>query len=160
MDFKVLPHPYNKYSINKLGEVINNKTNKKLKVWINHGGYKNYTLRNEYLNQKRNLSVHRLLGITFINNPNSYPCIDHIDRNKKNNDLNNLRWVSYQMNSLNKDCNNPLGRGITLSRNGKKYNVNLFRKGEKKWIGVYDTLSEAKLNYTKSVEKWYELNQY
>ena len=60
------------------------------------------------------------------------------------------------MNSINKDCKNPLGRGITRSRNKKKYCVNLWRDRKKKWIGVYDTIEEARSAYTKAVEDWYE----
>ena len=159
MDYFVLPYPYEKYSINELGEVINNKKQKKLAVWINKHGYKYFTLRNSKFNKKRNIAQHRLLGKIFIDNPKNLPCIDHIDRNKKNNDLDNLRWVSYQMNSLNKENKNPLGRGITKSKSGKKYCVNLFRDGVKKWIGSYDTHAEAKQAYTKAVEDWYESNK-
>ena len=101
MDFVPLPQPYEKYSINRIGEIMNNKRKNILKMWINHSGYKYYTLRNSLLKKKRNLSMHRLLGLSFIDNPNNYPCIDHIDRNRKNNNLSNLRWVSYQMNSIN-----------------------------------------------------------
>tara|TARA_R110000868_G_C10829867_1_gene759295 strand:+ start:532 stop:1074 length:543 start_codon:yes stop_codon:yes gene_type:complete len=37
--------------------------------------------------------IHRLVAETFIENPNNLPEIDHIDRNKKNNHLSNLRWI-------------------------------------------------------------------
>ncbi len=131
MDYFVLHQPYQKYSINKVGELINNKTQKKLSTW-ECNGYKFFTLRNSDLNKKRNLSLHRLLGMIFINNPNQYPCIDHIDRNKRNNDLTNLRWVSYQTNALNKASKNHLGRGISKSKSGKRYCANLFRNGKKK----------------------------
>jgi len=47
-------------------------------------------------------SIHRLLALHFIENPNNYPVIDHIDRNKLNNNLDNLRWCSYSTNSFNK----------------------------------------------------------
>ena len=156
MTFTQLRYPYEKYSISKNGVVMNNKTKHILNHWIHHRhGYYYYTLRNSELNDKRNLSLHRLLGLTFIPNPLKYKCIDHIDRNRKNNNINNLRWVSHQMNSINKDCNNPLGRGITKSRNGEKYNVNLWRNYKKKFIGVFDTNEEAKIAYRHAVEEWH-----
>jgi hypothetical protein len=39
-------------------------------------------------------SIHQLVARTFIPNPNNYTEIDHIDRNKKNNSKNNLRWIT------------------------------------------------------------------
>tara|TARA_R110000764_G_scaffold46907_3_gene105089 strand:- start:288 stop:776 length:489 start_codon:yes stop_codon:yes gene_type:complete len=154
--YKLQP-PHEKYSINKNGDIINNISQHKMKEWINSYGYKTYTLRNSNENiLKNNLNTHRLLALTFIDNPHNYPCVDHIDRNKKNNSLDNLRWVSYQMNSINKDSNNPRGRGITLSRNKKRFHVNLWRSGKKKWVGAFDTIPEAKIAYTKAVEDWWD----
>lgn len=36
--------------------------------------------------------THRLIAETFIENPNNYKEIDHLDRNKFNNSVDNLRW--------------------------------------------------------------------
>jgi hypothetical protein len=47
-------------------------------------------------------TIHRLLGIQFIPNPDNLPEIDHIDRNGLNNCLTNLRWVSREDNNKNK----------------------------------------------------------
>lgn len=47
--------------------------------------------------------VHRLLALAFIPNPENKPCIDHIDRDRTNNSLDNLRWVSYAENAENQD---------------------------------------------------------
>jgi hypothetical protein len=158
MDFVPLQPPYENYSINKNGDLINNKKQKLLRAWYNRGGYKCFTLRNWGLNIKRNLTMHRLLGLSFIPNPNNYPCIDHIDRNVKNNNLNNLRWCSHQMNTINRICKNPLGRGIEYSRNKQRFYVNLWRNRKKKYIGVYDTIEEAKKAYKNAVEEWCEEN--
>ena len=46
---------------------------------------------------------HRILARHFIQNPNNLPCVDHIDRNKTNNSIENLRWVSISDNNRNKD---------------------------------------------------------
>lgn len=155
MDFYKLQPPYEMYSITKSGIVKNNISNHVMREWTNKYGYLYYTLRNSELKTKRNLSKHRLIAKTFIENPKNLPCIDHIDRNKKNNEIDNLRWSNYQMNAINRDSNNPLGRGVTRSRNKKRYNVNLWRNNKKKWIGVYDTVEEARKAYKTAVENWY-----
>jgi hypothetical protein len=44
--------------------------------------------------------AHRLVALTFIPNPENKPYIDHIDENKRNNHISNLRWVSASENML------------------------------------------------------------
>lgn len=43
--------------------------------------------------------VNRLVGITFIPNPNNLPIVHHKDNNKKNNCVDNLEWVSVSVNT-------------------------------------------------------------
>ena len=43
--------------------------------------------------------VHRLVAEAFLPNPEGKPIIDHIDEDKTNNTLGNLRWVTYSENS-------------------------------------------------------------
>ena len=46
-------------------------------------------------------SIHRLVATTFIPNPENKPYIDHIDASKRNNHVENLRWVTPLENNLN-----------------------------------------------------------
>ena len=60
--------------------------------------------------------VHRLVAKTYIPNPCNLPEIDHIDTNRQNNNVNNLRWCTRKEN-----CNNPLSlKHSSKSRKGKK----------------------------------------
>ena len=47
-------------------------------------------------------TLHSLMGDTFLPNPNELRNIDHINRNKLDNRLENLRWFSQQDNMLNR----------------------------------------------------------
>ena len=38
--------------------------------------------------------VHKLIAETFIKNPKKEKYVSHIDKNKLNNDVNNLKWCS------------------------------------------------------------------
>lgn len=66
-------------------------------------GYKYVSL---YKNGKmKSVKVHRLVAEAFIPNPENKPCIDHIDTNRSNNNVDNLKWVTYHENA-----NNPITR--------------------------------------------------
>jgi hypothetical protein len=64
--------------------------------------------------KERPCSVHRLLALTFIDNPNNYNIVDHINRIRDDNRLENLRWVDCYQNSQNssKHKNNKSGHKI------------------------------------------------
>ena len=49
---------------------------------------------------------HRVAAIQFLPNPNNLPYIDHVDRNRANNHISNLRWCSVAENNRNKSSNN------------------------------------------------------
>lgn len=43
-------------------------------------------------------SIHRLVAEAFIENPNNYDIVNHIDNNPTNNNANNLEWTTYKGN--------------------------------------------------------------
>ena len=99
------------YQINNFGKIKsaykkgNNCNNKILKVSYTYNGYERVGLSKN--NKTKKYLVHRLVAETFIPNPNNYPCINHKDENKQNNNINNLEWCtrSYNINYGNRNNN-------------------------------------------------------
>lgn len=74
--------------------------------------------------------------------------IDHIDGNKANNSINNLRDVTRQLNCLNtstKSKNTSGYRGVSLHNN--KWRARIMLEGKSTIIGSYDTPEEASIAY-------------
>lgn len=89
-----------------------------LKQRIKRGYYVVYLYKDKEVS---NFLVSRLVATAFIPNPDNKPFVDHIDTNKSNNKVNNLRWVTASEN-----MNNPLTRD-NLSKSLRN-NVKLSRK--------------------------------
>ena len=68
-----------------------------LKTRINTHGYEMATLCKNY--KIFNASVHRLIAIAFIPNPENKPIINHKNGNKIDNRVENLEWVTYSENN-------------------------------------------------------------
>ena len=61
-----------------------------------HKGY--YEIRLRVKGKTLYKLLHRLIAITFINNPDNLPQVNHIDCNKLNNDISNLEWCTGEQN--------------------------------------------------------------
>lgn len=47
-----------------------------------------------------NKYVHRIVAEAYISNLNNYPIVEHIDDNKENNHVSNLKWSTVRSNNL------------------------------------------------------------
>ena len=89
------------YSVTSDGKVFNDITGLELKGTYKTNEYHSIQLAIEGKN--KTFLVHRLVAEAFCENPNNCNIVDHIDRNKLNNDYTNLRWVTSQENAQNRE---------------------------------------------------------
>ena len=131
---------YEEYEISSCGNVRSNKHGvvKPRKLNTNHKGYLVFGVCKNGIEKK--LSVARCVGIAFIPNPDVKPQIDHINRNKKDNRVENLRWVSFSENQINKPYKNITTGHRYITRRDLRY---VFEVKRFKIYQSFPTLQEA-----------------
>ena len=116
------PTKINGYSVNEEGQVKNDKNNYLVKG----------SLRNGYLRLNSIISIHRLVWETFNGEIPEGMVIDHIDGNRSNNALSNLRLVTQSENMNNAQINGHKGQ-VKISQYDKEGN----------FIAKYNSIREA-----------------
>ena len=91
---------YDNYTVSTFGRVRNDDTNKILKNSFNSHGYHHVGLYKN--NKETKMKIHRLVANAFIKNPEGKKCVDHINNNKIDNNITNLRWATDSENQHNK----------------------------------------------------------
>ena len=101
---------YDNYEISNLSNV-RNKTTKYL--------FQSKSPKQRYIqillsknNKRQSYALHRLVAEVFIENPENKPYVNHIDGNKRNNNADNLEWVTQSEN-----MNHASSTGLTSNTN-------------------------------------------
>lgn len=128
------------YEIHNTGEVFSKISNRFLTKNLRNGYYY-VTLRD---NTKH--KIHKLVANHFIENTDDHKCVDHIDRNKLNNNVNNLRFCSYTENNRNRTIhkNNMSGYvGIYVDKRTKKYKAFIYNNYKQLFLGYHKNVRDA-----------------
>lgn len=88
---------YPAYLISDKGNVRKKSNGKTLKASKKTNGYLQINLVTGDGRRKKEY-VHRLVALTFIQNVNHHPEVNHIDGTRDNNDVSNLEWVTHEEN--------------------------------------------------------------
>jgi len=153
---------YEDYLIYEDGKVFSKYTNKFLKPTINNNGYEIIGLCKN--SKKKQFGIHRLIGIHFIPNPDNLPQVDHINRIRTDNRIENLRWATKSQN--NRNCNIRKDNTSGFSGIYKKKDITC----NQGFIWFFDAYVDGKRKTIKSsinkewliefATKWKEENDY
>jgi len=139
------------YEVSSLGNIRNSSTGKNIKCCVDKYGYLVFS---SYSNKKIQIKLHRAIGITFLPNKNNYSTIDHINRNKIDNRVENLRWASLSEQQLNKNSMGEIPyKGVC--RKGNSFQARIVVNGKRKHLGTFKTAEEASNAYEDTFKEAY-----
>jgi hypothetical protein len=143
------------YEITKCGKV---KSLDKIRIGVQTRYYKGKNIAivktgDSYLSvvlykdgAKKMWLLHRLVATTFLENEYDKKYVNHKDKNKHNNCVDNLEWVSAIENNchMQQHRNNTSDYpGVYLHIDKKKYKSQINHNGKRFYLGTFDTEQEA-----------------
>ena len=137
------------YYIKRNGKVYRTSDDSEFVPCICRGGYYQIRLDN------KTKYVHRIVAETFIPNPDNKPFIDHINRIRTDNRVENLRWVTSKENNNNRKDNRPAGQRIndlSPTEYNRKYDQKR-RLTEKRKQYMREYYQKKKLNFKEQLQQ-------
>lgn len=144
---------YPNYQISSMGRVksLNYKHTDKEKLLKSSkkSGYPFVVLYKD--GERKQTFIHRLVASAFIPNTDNKPCIDHINTDRTDNRVENLRWVTYKEN-----MNNPLTIEKKMGENNPKTKpiIQFSKDGEfmQKWHCIVSVERELNIKHSNIIK--------
>ena len=138
---QIINHP--KYEISNLGNVRNKKTGRVRKECLDTDGYKRFILMyfREGKWRSTNLQMHIEVARAFIGDRPEGMLVDHINRNRADSRVSNLRYVTNRQNHHNRVYHSKYGVGV--QKVGNRFLVRLYINNKYERLGGYGTQEEA-----------------
>jgi hypothetical protein len=141
---------YPNYSVTKDGKVWSELKQIFLKEVDNGNGYKKVMLCDKLT--KKAYLIHRIVALTYLDNIDNKPCVNHKNGIKSDNRLENLEWCTYSENNKHAfrtglKCHSELQKS-KISKNAEKYSCKI----------VLDTATGVFYNSVVEASKYYNIN--
>ena len=146
---------YENYQVSNIGRVRNVSTSRILKPCINQGYYQVKLCKN---NLAKAHKIHKLVANEFLIKPDTDDklIIDHINRNRTDNQITNLRWASYEQNSWNVGNRTHARsnyKGVSFHNTNKSWVARISANTHQLHIGYFRTEKEAAKAYNYKVKE-------
>ena len=131
---------FEKYEVSNNGNIRNRQTMRILKPYPDTRGYMNVCLNR---NIKR---VHQLVVCAFLTNPENKNCVDHIDNDRLNNKLLNLRYATQHENHFNANLsrrNTSGAKGVSYHIIKKKWRARIKINSKEIHLGYFERIEDA-----------------
>lgn len=148
--WKPVPGYEGLYEVSDAGQVRRISTGRIIKPKVEKNGYVRVHLSNK---TAESILLHRIVAKAFVDNPNGFKTVNHIDEDKQNNCASNLEWcdMSYQ---------NSYGKGAESRNKAKERPVLQYTK-EGQFIRRYESIKQAGESLKIPVQNiWKNLNRY
>jgi hypothetical protein len=134
---------FDRYSVSNLGRVRNDRTERMLKPQLNSAtGYLHVSLCN---NGTRTKTIHQLVATAFLGDSDGRE-VNHIDRNRQNNNIHNLEYCTRAANERNKNSYHgvqveyvdelPIGAEPLTEAHGRAVADGFYRNGFEFYVRV------------------------
>ena len=145
---------YGNYYVSNFGRVKNINTERILKQSKNKNGYCLIVLYKD--GKTKCFKIHRLVAFAFLENPNDYKTVDHIDHIPSNNEATNLRFATRSQQNQNRRSYNSSSKYKGVYKNKNKWQAQICVNGNKMSLGTFENEIDAAHAYDTAAKEHFK----